>query len=46
MDQVYASISLHASKAINNKEIQGEEKPAYASSPCPRKELAREAIKM
>lgn len=46
MDQVSASLSLHASKAISNKEIWREEKPAYASSPCPIKELAREAIKM
>lgn len=46
MDQVYARISLHANKAISNKEIWREEKPACASSPCPRKELAREAIKM
>lgn len=46
MDQVYASLSLHASKAISNEEILREEKPAYASSPCPIKELAREAIKM
>lgn len=45
MDQVYACISLHANKAISNKEIWREEKPSYASLHAQERSLQERQLK-